>query len=118
MPFFAKHRYTGALETASDPGSHVPFNVSETVKFAKSASLALTGAMYSTAVTEVVVVVVAGDGAIVGLGGFDVVTPFAALWVTQLQPEASRPRTHDYGRQSKKMSTGQQPGYHGHPCVS
>jgi hypothetical protein len=45
MPFFAKHRYTGALETASDPGSHVPFNVSETVKFAKSASLSLTGAM-------------------------------------------------------------------------
>ena len=40
---------------------------------------------------EVVVVVVAGDRAVVGLGSFDVLAGFAVLWLIELQPEANRP---------------------------
>jgi hypothetical protein len=39
----------------------------------------------------VVVVVVVGDRAVVGLGGFDVLAAFADLWLIELQPEASKP---------------------------
>lgn len=41
---------------------------------------------------EFVVVVVAGDRAVVGLGSFDVLAGFAVLWLIELQPEANRPR--------------------------
>jgi len=43
-------------------------------------------------VVEFVVVVVAGDRAVVGLGSFDVLAGFAVLWLIELQPEANRPR--------------------------